>query len=186
MVSTNEFKTGLTIIHDGNLYQILEFLHVKPGKGPAFVRTKLRNLRSGAVIDNTFNAGVKVESAHIERSTMQYLYAMGDVYVFMNNETYEQLEIPEAQLAHEKNFLLEGMEVKIMQFESEVLGVELPDKVTLEVTEAEAGVKGNTASNVTKKAVLETGYGLNVPMFIEAGEKIVVNTSTGDYVSRAK
>jgi len=185
MVSTNEFKTGMTISYDGNLYQIIEFLHVKPGKGPAFVRTKLRNLRSGAVIDNTFNAGVKVERAHIERATMQFLYAMGDVYVFMNNETYEQLEIPASNLTREINFLLDGMEVKIMMYESEVLGVELPEKVTLVVTEAEPGVKGNTASNVTKNIVVETGYKLQAPMFIEAGEKIIINTSTGDYVSRA-
>jgi len=185
MVSTNEFKTGMTISYEGNLYQIIEFLHVKPGKGPAFVRTKLRNLRSGAIIDNTFNAGVKVGRAHIERLTMQFLYAMGDSYVFMNNETYEQLEIPLSNLAHEKNFLLDGMEVKVMMFESEILGVELPEKVTLEVTEAEPGVKGNTASNVTKNIVVETGYSLQAPIFIKAGEKIIVNSSTGEYVSRA-
>jgi len=185
MVSTNEFKTGMTINYEGNLFQIIEFLHVKPGKGPAFVRTKLRNLRTGAVIDNTFNAGVKVDRAHVERQSMQFLYASGDTYVFMNNETYEQLEIPETNLAHEKKFLLDGMAVKIMMYETEVLGIELPEKVTLEVTEAEAGVKGNTASNVTKRAVVETGYGLQVPMFIDAGEKIIINTTTGDYVSRA-
>jgi elongation factor P len=185
MVSTNEFKTGMTIVYDGNLFQIIEFLHVKPGKGPAFVRTKLRNLRSGAVIDNTFNAGVKVERAHIDKSSMQFLYTMGDDYVFMNNETYEQLEIPGANLTHERKFLLDGMEVKVMQFGAELLGVELPEKVTLEVTEAEPGVKGNTASNVTKNIVVETGYGLQAPMFIEAGEKIIINTNTGDYVSRA-
>jgi len=186
MISTNEFKTGMTINYEGNLFQIIEFLHVKPGKGPAFVRTKLRNLRTGSVIDNTFNAGVKVERAHVEKSSMQFLYTMGDVYVFMNNETYDQIEIPESNLEHEKKFLLDGMPVKVMMFESEILGVELPEKVTLEVTEAEAGVKGNTASNVTKRAVLETGYGLQVPMFIDAGEKIVVNTNTGEYDSRAK
>lgn len=185
MVSTNEFKTGMTINYEGNLYQIIEFQHVKPGKGAAFVRTKLRNLRSGAVIDNTFNAGVKVERAHIERSAMQFLYAMGDSYVFMNNETYDQLEIPVANLAREKNFLLDGMEVKIMMYESEVLGVELPEKATLKVVEAEPGVKGNTASNVTKNIVVETGYGLQAPMFIESGESIIINTSTGEYVSRA-
>ena len=185
MVSTNEFKTGMTINYEGNLYQIIEFLHVKPGKGPAFVRTKLRNLRSGAVIDNTFNAGVKVERAHIERSSMQFLYAMGDTYVFMNNENYEQLEIPISNLAHEKNFLLDGMEVKMMLFESEILGIELPEKVTLKVIEAEPGVKGNTASNATKNIVVETGYKLQAPMFIEAGDEIIINTSTGAYTSRA-
>ena len=185
MVSTNEFKTGMTIVYEGNLFQIIEFLHVKPGKGPAFVRTKLRNLRTGAVIDNTFNAGVKVERAHIDKSSMQFLYAMGEDYVFMNNETYDQLEIPASSLTHERKFLLDGMEVKVMQYGSELLGVELPEKVTLEVTEAEPGVKGNTASNVTKNIVVETGYQLQAPMFIEAGEKIIINTNTGDYVSRA-
>jgi len=185
MVSTNEFKTGMTIVYEGNLFQIIEFLHVKPGKGPAFVRTKLRNLRTGAVIDNTFNAGVKVERAHIEKSSMQFLYTMGDDYVFMNNETYEQLEIPGSNLTHERKFLLDGMGVKVMQYGSELLGVELPEKVTLEVTEAEPGIKGNSASNVTKNIVVETGYSLQAPMFIETGEKIIINTNTGDYVSRA-
>jgi len=185
MISTNEFKTGMTINYEGNLFQIIEFLHVKPGKGPAFVRTKLRNMRTGAVIDNTFNAGVKVERAHIERSSMQFLYAMGEDYVFMNNETYDQLEIPADSLTHERKFLLDGMEVKVMQYGSELLGVELPEKVTLEVTEADASVKGNTASNVTKNIVVETGYGLQAPMFIEVGEKVIINTTTGDYVSRA-
>lgn len=186
MISTNDFKTGMTIVYDGNLYQVIEFQHVKPGKGQAFVRSKLRNLRTGAVIDNTFNAGEKVARAHIEKSTMQYLYSMGDSYVFMNNDTYEQLEIPVAQLAYEKNFLIEGMEVKVMTFESEILGVELPEKVTLEVIEAEPGVKGNTASNVTKNATVSTGYTLQVPLFIEVGEKLIINTSTGNYVSRGQ
>jgi len=185
MVSTNEFKTGMTINYEGNLYQIIEFQHVKPGKGAAFVRTKLRNLRSGAVIDNTFNAGVKVERAHIERLTMQFLYTMGNDYVFMNNETYEQLEIPKANLTREKNFLLDGMEVKILMYETEVLGATLPEKVTLKVIEAEPGVKGNTASNVTKNITVETGYSLQAPMFIEAGEAVIINTATGEYVSRA-
>jgi len=185
MISTADFKTGITIEYDNNLFQVIEFQHVKPGKGAAFVRSKLRNLRTGAVIDKTFNAGEKMNRAHIEKSSMQFLYAMGDTYVFMNNETYEQIEIPIASLAHEKNFLLDGMAIKIMQFGSEILGVELPEKVTLEVTEAEPGVKGNTASNATKSVTVETGYSLQAPMFIEAGEKIIINTSTGAYVSRA-
>lgn len=184
MISTNEFKTGMTIDYEGNLYQIIEFQHVKPGKGQAFVRSKLRNLRSGAVVDKTFNAGEKVARAHIEKSTMQYLYSMGDEFVFMNNETYEQLEVPITQLEQEKNFLLEGMEVKIMTFESEILGVEVPEKVTLEVIESDPGVKGNTASNATKNATVSTGYTLQVPLFIETGEKLIINTSTGQYVSR--
>jgi len=184
MISTNDFKTGSTIDYEGNLYQVIEFQHVKPGKGQAFVRSKLRNLRSGAVVDKTFNAGEKVARAHIEKSNMQFLYSMGDEYVFMNNDTYEQLEIPVSQLEKEKNFLVDGMEVKIMTFESEILGVEVPEKVTLEVVECEPGVKGNTASNATKSATVSTGYSLQVPLFIETGEKLIINTSTGQYVSR--
>jgi len=184
MISTSDFKTGLTIEYDGKLFSIIEFQHVKPGKGPAFVRTKLRNLRSGAVIDKTFSAGEKMERAHIEKSSMQFSYPMGDVYVFMNNETYEQMEIPVKQIEHEKNFLLENMEVKVMQYGGELLGVEVPEKVTLEVTECEPGVKGNTASNATKSATVSTGYSLQVPLFVNEGDKLVINTSTGAYVSR--
>ncbi len=167
MISTNDFKTGMTIDYEGNLFQVIEFQHVKPGKGQAFVRSKLRNLRTGAVIDNTFNAGEKVKRAHIEKATMQFLYSMGDEYVFMNNETYEQLEIPVAQLEKEKNFL-----------------VEVPEKVTLEVVECEPGVKGNTASNATKSATVSTGYSLQVPLFVEVGDKLIINTNDGRYVSR--
>lgn len=184
MISTNDFKTGMTIDYEGNLFQVIEFQHVKPGKGQAFVRSKLRNLRTGAVIDNTFNAGEKVKRAHIEKATMQFLYSMGDEYVFMNNETYEQLEIPVAQLEKEKNFLVEGMEVKINTFNSEILGVEVPEKVTLEVVECEPGVKGNTASNATKSATVSTGYSLQVPLFVEVGDKLIINTNDGRYVSR--
>ena len=184
MISTNDFKTGSTIDYEGNLYQVIEFQHVKPGKGQAFVRSKLRNLRSGAVIDKTFNAGEKVARAHIEKNNMQFLYSMGDEYVFMNNDTYEQLEIPVSQLEKEKNYLVDGMEVKVMTFESEILGVEVPEKVTLEVVECEPGVKGNTASNATKSATVSTGYSLQVPLFIETGEKLIINTNTGQYVSR--
>ena len=140
MISSNDFKTGMTIDYEGNLFQIIEFQHVKPGKGQAFVRSKLRNLRSGAVIDNTFNAGEKVKRAHVEKSTMQFLYSMGDEYVFMNNETYEQIELTAAQLEQEKNFLVDGMEVKVMSYNGEILGVEVPEKVTLEVVECEPGV----------------------------------------------
>ena len=131
MISSNDFKTGMTIDYEGNLFQIIEFQHVKPGKGQAFVRSKLRNLRSGAVIDNTFNAGEKVKRAHVEKSTMQFLYSMGDEYVFMNNETYEQIELTAAQLEQEKNFLVDGMEVKVMSYNGEILGVEVPEKVNI-------------------------------------------------------
>ena len=184
MISSNDFKTGMTIDYEGNLFQIIEFQHVKPGKGQAFVRSKLRNLRSGAVIDNTFNAGEKVKRAHVEKSTMQFLYSMGEEYVFMNNETYEQIELTAAQLEQEKNFLVDGMEVKVMSYNGEILGVEVPEKVTLEVVECEPGVKGNTASNATKSATVSTGYSLQVPLFVEVGDKLIINTNDGRYVSR--
>ncbi|MGL4662309.1 MAG: elongation factor P [Culicoidibacterales bacterium] len=184
MISVNDFKTGMTIEVDGNLFQVLEFLHVKPGKGAAFVRSKLRNLRSGAVVDKTFNAGEKVEKAHIDHKTMQYLYSTGEEYVFMDNETYEQLELRKKQIEFELNFLKENMEVKIMMFGSEVLGVTLPDKVELQVIQADPAVKGDTATNAKKTVELETGFKVQVPMFIEEGETLIISTLDGKYVSR--
>ncbi|TVP95190.1 MAG: elongation factor P [Acholeplasmatales bacterium] len=185
MITTNDFKTGQTIQHDGNLFVILEFLHVKPGKGSAFVRSKLRNLRTGAVIEKTWRAGEKVETAMIEKNKMQYLYASGDLHVFMNNETYEQTEIPAVQIKEELNFLKEMMEVNIITFEGEILGVDLPEKVVLKVIEAVPGVKGNTVTNATKDAIVETGYKLQVPLFIEIDDEIVISTSTGKYSTKA-
>lgn len=185
MITTNDFKTGVTIQSDGNLFQVIEFQHVKPGKGSAFVRSKLRNLRTGAVIDKTWRAGEKVATAHIDKNQMAYLYSMGDIYVFMNNETYEQIELREEQIEYQLNFIIEGMEVNVISFEGEILGVDIPEKVTLEVTEADPAVKGNTATNATKDCVVETGYKLQVPLFINPGDKIVINTSTGKYDTRA-
>ncbi|MFU8786233.1 MAG: elongation factor P [Candidatus Izemoplasmataceae bacterium] len=185
MITTNDFKTGLTIQHDGNLYVVLEFLHVKPGKGSAFVRSKLRNLRSGAVIEKTWRAGEKVATAMIDKSKTQYLYANGDMHVFMNNETYEQIEIPKENIEDQLNFLKEMMEVSIISFENEILGVDLPEKVALKVVEAAPGVKGNTVTNATKDAILETGYRVQVPLFIEEGDEIIVNTQTGKYSTKA-
>lgn len=185
MVSTNDFKTGLTIEFEGNLYVVMEFQHVKPGKGAAFVRSKLRNLRTGSVTEKTWRAAEKVPTAMIDKLKMQFLYINGENYVFMNNETYEQIEIPQAQLEYEKNFLVETMEVNVISFKSEVLGVDLPEKVTLTVTETVPGVRGNTVTNASKDAILETGYRIQVPLFIEEGEKIIVNTSTGKYSTKA-
>ena len=187
MISTNEFKTGQTIMFDGNIFQVIEFMHVKPGKGSAFVRTKLRNLRSGAVIDYTFNAGTKVERAQIDKNQMQYLYANGDMHVFMNTETYEQIEIPGSQIEYELKFIYEGMMVDVNFYNNqEILGVTLPDKVVLEVTETVPGVKGDTKTNALKDAIMQTGLLVKVPMFIEQGEKIIVSTYDGSYVSRDK
>ncbi len=185
MITTNDFKTGQTIQHDGNLYVVLEFLHVKPGKGSAFVRSKLRNLRSGAVIEKTWRAGEKVQTAMIEKNKMQYLYANGDVHVFMNNETYEQIELRSEQIQEQLNFLKEQMEVNIITFEGEILGVDLPEKVVLKVTDTVPGVRGNTVTNATKDAIVETGYKLQVPLFIEIDDDIVISTQTGKYSTKA-
>ncbi len=185
MISSNDFKTGLTIKHDDNIYQIIEFQHVKPGKGSAFVRSKLRNLRSGAIVEKTWRAGEKVEPAMIDKQPMQFIYADGDMYVFMNTQSYEQTEIPKQQIEYESNFLTEGMEVNVRSFETEILGVELPEKVTMEVTETVPGVKGNTATHATKDATVESGYTLQVPLFINEGDRIVINTDTGKYSTKA-
>lgn len=185
MVSVNDFRTGLTIEVDGGIWQVMEFQHVKPGKGAAFVRSKLRNLRTGAVQEKTFRAGEKVSKAHIENRKMQYLYASGDVHTFMDNETYEQLELRSAQIEYELKFLKENMEVHIMTYQGETLGVELPNTVELAVTETEPGIKGDTASNVTKAATLETGLVVQVPLFVNEGDVLIINTSEGKYVSRA-
>ncbi len=185
MITTSDFKTGMTIEYQDNIYSIIEFQHVKPGKGQAFVRTKLRNLRSGSVTDVTFNAGEKMEQAMIEKKKMQYLYAAGDFYSFMDMETYEQLELPAQRLEYEKNFMIEGMEVIVVDYKGEVLGVQLPEKIALEVVDCAPGVKGNTAANATKDAVLETGHRVLVPLFVNTGDKIIVSTIDGKYSSRA-
>ncbi|HIT44387.1 TPA: elongation factor P [Candidatus Avacholeplasma faecigallinarum] len=185
MVSSNDFKNGMTILYDGKLYKILEFMHVKPGKGGAFVRTKLRDLRSGAVIDFTFNAAERVERAVIDKISMQYLYDSGDALVFMDNDTYEQIEIPHNLVEYEKQFLKENETVNIEKYGDEILGVILPDKVTLNVTKCEPAVRGDTKTNALKDAIVETGLLVKVPMFIEQGEDIVINTETGKYSSRA-
>ena len=185
MITTADFKTGMTIIYNGDPCVIQDFQHVKPGKGAAFVRTKLRNLRTGANIDYSFNAGVKVEQAMIEKKKMQYSYSTGDNFVFMDMETWEQLEIPAERMKWEANFLLEGAEVEIVMYGSEVLGINIPEKVALEVVESAPAVAGNTATNATKEVKLETGWVVRVPLFIDQGEKIIVTTFDGKYSSRA-
>src|SRR5690606_34346876 len=171
MISTNDFKTGQTIVYEGNLYSVIEFMHVKPGKGGAFVRTKLRNLRTGSVTDITFNAGTKVERAQIDKIMMQYLYADGDKYIFMNTETIEQIEVTRFQIERELNFIYEGLSVEVMFYNgTEILGVTLPDKIVLEIVETMPAVKGDTKGNALKDAILQTGYMVKVPMFIEQGE----------------
>jgi elongation factor P len=185
MISVNDFRTGLTIEVDNAIWQVLDFQHVKPGKGAAFVRSKLRNLRTGAVNEKTFRAGEKVAKAHIENRKMQYLYASGDNHVFMDSESYEQIELPSAQIERELKFLKENMEVYIMTYQNETLGVELPNTVVLEVTETEPGIKGDTSSGGSKNAVVETGLNVQVPFFVNQGDKLIINTTDGSYVSRA-
>lgn len=185
MISTNDLKNGITIEVDGAIFVVLDTQHVKPGKGAAIVKAKLKNLRTGAIFEKTFNAGVKVATARIDKQLMQYLYEMSGTYYFMNMDTYEQLEIAENVLGDSKNYLKPNLEVYITSFEGEVLGVDLPDKVELEVVETEPGVKGNTATNAMKDAKLESGMTIRVPLFIEQGEVIIVSTSDGKYVSRA-
>lgn len=185
MISVNDFRTGTTIEVDGDIWRVIEFQHVKPGKGAAFVRSKLRNLRSGNINEKTFRAGERVKRAQIDNVKMQYLYANGNDHVFMNNETYDQLEIPGNQIEYELKFLKENMEVHIMQFQGEVLGVQLPVTVELEVTETEPGIKGDTASGGSKPATVETGLTVQVPFFVNVGDKLVINTEEAEYVSRA-
>ncbi|MEK4486442.1 elongation factor P [Psychrobacillus sp. FSL H8-0484] len=185
MISVNDFKTGLTILVDGVLYRVLDFQHVKPGKGAAFVRSKLRNLRNGSVNEKTFRAGEKVEKAQIDNRKMQYLYASGDQHVFMDTDSYEQIELSEKQLEYELKFLRENMEIQVIQYQGETLGVELPKSVELEVTETEPGIKGDTSGGGSKTATLETGVVVTVPLFINVGDKLIINTDEGSYVSRA-
>ena len=185
MISTNDLKNGITIEVEGAIYVVMDTQHVKPGKGAAIVKAKLKNLRTGAIFEKTFNAGVKVATARIEKQLMQYLYNMGDTYYFMNMNTYEQLELDKSVVGEGSKFLKENLEVYITMYEGEVLGIDLPDKVELVITHTEAAVKGNTTNNAQKDATIETGYVIKVPMFISQGETIVVTTKDGKYASRA-
>ena len=184
-INVNDFKTGVTILYEWNLFQVIEFQHVKPGKGAAFVRTKLKNLRTGAVIEITFNSGIKIPTAHIEKAKMQYLYAEGDKYIFMNMNDYNQVELSAKQLGDSVPYLKENLEVDINFYEGELLGINLPEKIEMVVTSTEPAVKGNTTSGAQKDATLETGMVIKVPLFIEEGETIVISSKDGKYVSRA-
>ena len=187
MATTNDLKNGMVLNIDGGLWQVVEFQHVKPGKGPAFVRTKLKNVESGKNVDKTFNAGTKVETATVDRRTMQYLYNDGTHYVFMDTSTYEQIEVGPELVAEAKNYMLENTEVIVATNEGRVLFVELPASVELVVTYTEPGVVGDSATGRTKPATLETGHEIQVPLFIEQGEKIKVDTRDGGaYLSRVK
>ncbi len=184
MFNVNDIKNGMTILFEDNIYTVLEFSHVKPGKGAAFVQVKLKNLRTGSIVEKRFNSGVKLEKAMVEKTGMQFLYANGDSYNFMNMETYEQIEINAKQIENEKKFLKEGLEVLIFFYEGEMLGIELPEKIDYKIIATEPAIKGNTATNATKDATIETGLLVRVPLFIEQDEEIIVSTKDGKYVSR--
>ncbi len=185
MISVNDLKTGLTIEVDGDLCSVVDFQHVKPGKGAAFVRTKMKNLRNGNVIEKTFRAGENVVRAHVENRQVQYLYNSGSEYTFMDNETYDQFTLDKKQLEWEINFLIENMNVNIASYQGEIIGINLPNSVDLKVVETEPGIKGNTATGATKNAKLETGLNVQVPLFINEGDMLTIDTREGKYVSRA-
>lgn len=184
MISTNDFRNGVTIELDGEVYQVVDFLHVKPGKGSAFVRSKLKNIKTGAVLERTFRAGEKVTRAHLERRETQYLYQSGEQYFFMDNTSYEQVPMDKDQVGDAVRFLKENMTLWLLMYEGQCMGIDLPTAVDLAVASTPPGVRGDTASGGTKPATLETGTIVQVPLFIEQGEVIRVDTRTGQYVER--
>jgi elongation factor P len=184
-VSTNQFRNGMHVELDGQVWRIVEFQHVKPGKGGAFVRTKLKNLDSGAVVDRTFRAGEKMPRVHTETKSVQYLYDAGDDVVFMDEQTYDQLHLRRAEVADELDFLQPSSSVLLLTVDGRPAGIQLPASVELQVAETEPGVKGDTVSNVTKPAKLETGAVVQVPLFVNAGDRIKVDTRERRYISRA-
>jgi elongation factor P len=185
-VSTNDLKRGMTLDLEGTLFHILEFQHVKPGKGGAFVRTKLRNVRTGAVIDRTFNAGVNVGLAIVERKEMQYLYRDGDDFVFMDTATYDQHHVPRGVVGDTASYLTEGATAIVAMHAGSAIGVELPASVVLRVVKADPGVKGDRVSGALKPATLETGLVVHVPLFVEEGDAVKVDTRSGEYLTREK
>ena len=185
MITAGDFRNGVTFDMDGCVFQIIEFQHVKPGKGAAFVRTKIRNVISGAVVEKTFNPTDKFPTAFIERKDMEYLYNDGDLYYFMDQESYETVPIDRSKLGDAFRFVKENMVVKILSYKGVIFGSEAPNFVELLVTQTEPGVRGDTATNVTKPATLETGAEIRVPIFINEGEMIRVDTRTGEYMERA-
>lgn len=185
MVSSNDFRNNMTITYEGDAWQIIEFQHVKPGKGAAFVRTKMRNLCTGAVIEKSFNPTERFENAMIDRREMNYLYETDGQYTFMDNETFDQLELSKDQLGDALNFLMENMTVKVVIYEGRILGVELPNTVEMKVVETDPGIRGDTATGGSKPAKMETGYVVRVPLFINEGDTLRIDTRSGDYIERA-
>ena len=186
MVSAGDFRNGVTFDMDGNVYQIIEFQHVKPGKGAAFVRTKIRNVITGAVTERTFNPSDKYPTAYIERKDMEYLYSDGDLYYFMDQETFDMVPLNKELLGDAFRFVTENTVCKVLSYKGSVFGLECPNFMDLEVTETEPGLAGNTATNTLKPATVETGAEVKVPLFINIGDKITIDTRTGEYLSRCK
>lgn len=184
-VNINDIKNGMTLILEGKLVTVVDFQHVKPGKGPAFVRIKYRDLRTGSTIEDTFNTNLKLEKAHVEKMQMQFLYKENDNYIFMNTTDYSQMEVSTSIIGDDAKFLKEGLVIEIQMYEGEILGIVLPEKIDYKVTETTDAVKGNTTNNAMKDATIESGYTIKVPMFISEGETIIVSTKDGKYVSRA-
>lgn len=185
MISVNDLRTGLTVELEGDIYSVVDFLHVKPGKGAAFVRTKLKNVRTGGTVERTFRAGERIARAHIELKQMQYLYSSEGEYFFMDMETYDQISLGADDLGDAPKYLLENMTIGIQFYQGQAVGVDLPTTVILEVTETEPGFRGDTAQGATKPATLQTGITVQVPLFVEQGEMVKVDTRTGEYLSRA-
>ena len=184
MATTNDLKNGMILVIDDQLWSVVEFQHVKPGKGPAFVRTKLKNVTSGKTVDKTFNAGTKVETSNVDKRTMQYLYKDGDDYVFMDGKTYEQTHVPGSIVGDAAKFMLENQDAIVATHEGSVLFIELPASVELTITYTEPGLQGDRSTGGTKPATLETGAEIQVPLFLEQGTKVKVDTRDGSYLSR--
>jgi elongation factor P len=184
-ITTNDLKNGMALDLDDGLFEVVEFQHVKPGKGGAFVRTTLRNVRSGGVVDRTFRAGEKVERAMIDKRDMQFLYRSGDDYVFMDSTTYDQLNVGQASLGDAANYLVENAEAILRMFGDEIVGVELPAAVELSIADTEPGIQGDRVSGARKPATLETGLVVQVPLFVGPGDRVKVDTRSGEYITRA-
>lgn len=184
MISVNDFRTGLTIEVEGDVWQVVEFQHVKPGKGAAFVRAKMKNIRSGAVIERTFRAGEKVPRARLDKREMQYLYNDGEDYIFMDTQSYDQISLSKDQIGDGIKYLKEQMVIQVLLYQGQIFGVEMPNFVELEVVETEPGIKGDTATGGTKSAVLETGATVQVPLFVNVGDRVRIDTRTGEYIER--
>jgi elongation factor P len=183
-ISTNDFKTGMTLELDNGLFSVVEFQHVKPGKGGAFVRTKIRNVRNGAVIDRTFNAGIKVEQAILDKRDMQFLYRDGDDYVFMDQESYDQMTVVPSALGDAADYMVENMSAILALYNGEIVSVEIPASVELNIADTEPGMQGDRVSGARKPATLETGKVVQVPLFVNIGDRVKVDTRTGDYITR--